>query len=75
VFFKQAERCKCSRRILHLLPLYSHKIEVSVLQLEQEDSNYIEDQECHELAKRYVKSMKNAKQDIIDMAERFEKLE
>lgn len=57
-----------------LLP-YIQRGLISLLQLEELDNNYIEDEECHKIAKRCVKNQKNLKQDIIDLASRFEGLE
>ena len=49
------------------------KSQLCLLQI-TEDNEYIEDQLCHELAKKYMNHSKSKKQIIIDMAERFESL-
>jgi len=51
--------------------LYRVKKELKLLQLEQEYED-ITDEEYHNLIKRYVKNMNNAKQDLIDIAKRLE---
>jgi len=57
-----------------LLP-YIQRGLIKILQIEDLDNDYIEDEECHKIAKRCVKNHKNLKQDIIDLAKRFEELE
>jgi hypothetical protein len=47
------------------------KKQIKLLQLEQEYED-ITDEEYHNLIKRYVKNMNNAKQDLIDIAKRLE---
>jgi len=51
--------------------LYRVKKQLKLLQLEQEYED-ITDEEYHNLIKRYVKNMNNAKQDLIDIAKRLE---
>jgi hypothetical protein len=56
-----------------ILP-YRQKPILCLLQI-TEENEYIEDEECHKIAKRCVKNQKNLKQDIIDLAKRFEEIE